>query len=123
LEASLEATLVVIANMEVKSATTLDAASDPEMMSTDLVEYLVRQGVPFRKAHDTLSEVIKYSRENGKKLSALTLDEMKRFAPEFKADVFALYDARKSADEKTSHGGTSTANVTKAMETHRRNLK
>jgi argininosuccinate lyase len=123
LEASLEATLVVIANMEVKAAATLDAASDPEMMSTDLVEYLVRQGVPFRKAHDTLSEVIKYSRENGKKLSALTLEEMKHFAPEFEEDVFALYDAKKSADEKTSHGGTSSANVTKAMESHRRNLK
>jgi argininosuccinate lyase len=94
----------------------LKAASDPDMMSTDLVEYLVRHGVPFRQAHDILSQALKSCRERKIQISQLKLEELRKFAPEFGEDVFALFDPVKSVKSKISHGSTGSAAISKALD-------
>jgi len=116
LKDSLEVLAAVLANMSVVPDAMLKAASDPDMMSTDLVEYLVRKGVPFRQAHDILSQTLKSCRELKVSISKLTIEELKAFAPEFDKDVFELFDPTKSVKSKTSHGSTGSAPVKKALE-------
>jgi argininosuccinate lyase len=118
LKESLEVLAAVLANMSVVSETMLKAASDPDMMSTDLVEYLVRKGVAFRQAHDILSQVLKSCRERKKPISKLTLDELQSYAPEFNKDVFELFDPIRSMKSKTSHGSTGSAAVSKVLQSH-----
>jgi argininosuccinate lyase len=117
LKESLEAVRIVLSNMSPNRERMLDAASDPEIMSTDLVEYLVLKGVPFREAHDILSQLIKHCRECNLNITELKLTEFKQFSSSFDQDVFALFDAVKSANSKLSHGSTGSAPVRESLGT------
>jgi argininosuccinate lyase len=118
LRESLDVLAAVLANMSVVKETMLKAASDPDMMSTDLVEYLVRKGVPFRQAHDILSQALKSCREQNTPISKLTVREWQSFAPEFEQDVLELFDPTRSMKSKTSHGSTGSTAVSKALQSH-----
>lgn len=102
---------VAVQSMTVNSAVTLAAASDPDMITTDLVEYLVNKSVPFRKAHEEVSALVAYAREKSVPLSTLSLTEMQSFSGGYDADVMALFDPVVSVKAKTSHGSTGTAKV------------
>jgi len=115
LKESLTVLHVVLSNMTIHRESMFNAASDPEMMSTDLVEYLVLRGIAFRQAHDILSQMIKHCRDNNVVISKLSLSDLRKFAPEFDQDVFALFDPAKSVDSKTSPGATSSAQIKKAL--------
>ncbi|MFA6557088.1 MAG: lyase family protein, partial [Candidatus Obscuribacterales bacterium] len=107
---------VAVNSMTVNSATTLKAASDPDMITTDLVEYLVNKAVPFRKAHEEVSALVAFSREKNVPLSTLTLEEMQGFSKEYTEDALALFDPVVSVKAKTSHGSTGTAKVKAVIE-------
>jgi argininosuccinate lyase len=79
--------------------------------ATDMAEYLVRKGLPFREAHETTGRVVRYAIEKGKDLHSLALDELKRFSPLFGGDVFPVLDARASVEAKKSYGGTASSEV------------
>ena len=102
---------VAVQSMTVNSAVTLAAASDPDMITTDLVEYLVNKSVPFRQAHEEVSALVAYAREKSVPLSTLTLAEMQNFSGGYNSDVLALFDPVVSVKAKTSHGSTGTAKV------------
>jgi len=95
----------------VNAEKTLAAATDPALMTTDLVEYLVLKGVPFRQAHEKISELVADSREKGIPLPKMDLAEYKTYAAEFDSDLFALFDPALSVACKKSHGSTGTAKV------------
>jgi argininosuccinate lyase len=103
---ALKVMAIAINNMTVCVETTLDAASDPGMMSTDLVEYLVQKGVPFRQAHEKISQLVALAKETNVLLSKLPLDEFQKLAPEFSEDVYALFDPTGSVSAKKSLGST-----------------
>jgi len=109
LKDAIEVLAAVLANMSVISETMLKAASDPDMMSTDLVEYLVRKGVPFRQAHDILSQALKSCRERKIPISTLSVAQWQTFAPEFDQEVLGLFDPIRSMKSKTSHGAAGVA--------------
>ncbi|PKL83688.1 MAG: argininosuccinate lyase [Ignavibacteriae bacterium HGW-Ignavibacteriae-3] len=85
------------------------------LLSTDLVDYLVRRNVPFRKAHNIVGNVVALCVEKNKKLNGLTLKEYKKFSPEFEKDVFNLLTARASVKNKKSQGSTSYVEVQKQI--------
>jgi argininosuccinate lyase len=91
-----------------------DAASDPFMFATDLVEYLVCKSVPFRQAHEAVSALVSYAREVGTPLPSLPLSTYRQFAREFDADVLGLFDPSRSAAAKISPGGTGSVPLHKA---------
>ena len=84
-------------------------------LATDVVEYLVEKGLPFRQAHHTVGKIVRQCLEEGKELSDITLKEFKKFAKVISEDIFTVLDLRHSVDSRSSIGGTSLQQVQEAI--------
>ena len=115
LSLSLPVMTIAISQMQLNSEIMLKAASDPELMATDLVEYLVLRGMPFREAHESVAKLVQYAREKNIVLSKLDLSIYRKFAPLFRDDLFDCFNPEKSLAEKNSPGSTGFAAVEKAL--------
>ena len=111
LQATLQTVIKVLSSTKVNAGTMLQAASDPFVIATDLVEYLVNKGVPFRTAHEQIGELFAYCRESTVNPSKLPIAQLQKFAPQLESDALALFNAPASANAKTSHGGTGISQV------------
>ena len=83
----------------------------PEMLATDLAEYLVRKGVPFRETHHIAGAAVKLAEDNNKPLDTLTLEDLKGLHSSFEEDVLKIWSYEASAESRASPGGTSKAHV------------
>ena len=91
------------------------AASGGFATATDVAEYLVRKGMPFREAHEATGKLVAYCISKGKGLAELTLAEFRKGSKLIGRDVFACLSAEDSASSRSSEGGTSPAQVKKAL--------
>lgn len=98
------------------------AASVGFLNATDMADYLVNQGMPFRKAHACVGQAVAYALDKGKELDQLTLDELKSFSPLIKADLFDHLSLEVMIDRRQSLGGTATQNVARAIAEARKGL-
>ncbi len=98
------------------------AAAADYALATDVADYLARKGMPFRQAHQVVGKLVKYARQRGKELSALTLREYKRLSPLFDEDVLGL-DLEGSVKSRNVPGGTAPEQVSKALREARRRLR
>src|SRR5207247_521410 len=98
------------------------AARDSYTLATDLADYLVRKGTPFRQAHQTVAELVRYAEGDKKPLSALSLEEYRRFSLLFDRDVLML-DVRASIASRDVPGGTAPGRVSEALRAARERLK
>ena len=89
----------------------LEAAEQGYTTATDLADYLVVQGLPFRDAHDVVGQVVRYAIENNKLLSALSLSELQQFSELIKDDVFAVLKLEGSVLARNHVGSTAPAQV------------
>jgi argininosuccinate lyase len=89
----------------------MHAALDDSMLATDLADYLVRQGVPFRQAHNTVGRVVRYGIEERRLLRNLSLQEWQKLSPLFESDVVDIFDFERSVEQRRSPGGTARASV------------
>ena len=105
LDAMLPVVAGVVRTMRVNT-TTMRAALDMPMLATDLADYLVRKGMPFREAHRKAGEVVKLAESRGIALNALSVDDFKSIATEFGADVNKVFDFAKSVASRDVVGGT-----------------
>ncbi len=85
------------------------------LLSTDLVDYLVRKDVPFRKAHNIVGKIVSVCVDQNKKLNQLTISEYKKVSPKFEKDIFKLLTAYASVKNKKSQGSTSPNEVEKQL--------
>lgn len=93
-----------------------DAASLAYSDATDLADWLVRAaGMPFRDAHHVTAQAVKIASRKGLPLGEMPLAELKNLEPKITAEVFKVLGARRSAESRTSFGGTAPANVKKAV--------
>lgn len=83
----------------------------PEMLATDLADYLVRKGVPFRETHHISGACVRLAEEQRISLDALTLEQLQAIDARFEADVLAVWNYEASVERKSSIGGTSRASV------------
>jgi argininosuccinate lyase len=83
--------------------------------ATDLAEYLVMKGVPFRESHGIVGRLVAYSIRNGKALHELTLGEYRKFYQGFDEDIFACLKVESAVNAKNSLGGTAEKNVRKRL--------
>jgi argininosuccinate lyase len=74
--------------------------------ATDIAEYLVRKGAPFREAHRIVGKIVAFCAKRGKSLTELTLKEFTRFYSGFDQDVFHVLTARQSVQARRDTGGT-----------------
>ncbi|HMC26810.1 MAG TPA: argininosuccinate lyase [Verrucomicrobiae bacterium] len=91
------------------------ASADPLLLSTDLVDYLVQKGLPFRKAHHLVGQVVALAERMGKGIEQLRLSELKQLDPHFAADVSAIFDLRKAMARRNLAGSPGTAQVRKQL--------
>lgn len=89
--------------------TRIGEALGTRMLATDLADYLVRRGVPFREAHHVVGALVRVAEDSGRELSELTLREMKAVYPAFDDDVRGVFDPVASVESRAVRGGTSAA--------------
>lgn len=87
------------------------AALDPNMLATDLADYLVERGMPFRKAHGLAGRAVKKSIELKVSLNQLSIDQWKSISPLIDADVSKVFDFATSIDRHNAIGGTGHQSV------------
>ena len=109
--------------IEFKSAN-LRSAAGGFSTATDLAEYLVAKGMPFRQAHGVVGRLVLYAARTGKKgLEQLGLEELKTFSPLFGRDVFGLLSPEKSVSAKKSLGCTSPGEVKRQLRAKQKFLR
>jgi argininosuccinate lyase len=81
-------------------------ALDEGMLATDVADYLVAKGIPFREAHGLVGKAVRLSLDNNTPLSKLPLEEYKAINPVFDTDVYAVFDFAKSVAKRRAAGGT-----------------
>ncbi len=91
--------------------------------ATDIAEYLVRRGMPFRKAHEVTGRLVRYAIDNSKTLKELTLKEYASFSPLIESDIYRWIDEGRSVAAKDSFGGTSPGRVREQIRAFRKRLK
>jgi argininosuccinate lyase len=87
------------------------ADRDLTLLATDLADILVKQGVPLRRAHEIVGQVVHYSLECGKRLQDLSDHEFKRISKDFPKNTAVNLSAKHSVAQKRSVGGTSPKNI------------
>ena len=85
------------------------------VLATDMADYLVRKGVPFREAHGAMRELCGYCESTGKELLDLRLEELQRFSPRFADEVYRITPAS-SAAARDNPGGTAPNRVAHELE-------
>ena len=119
---TLETFAALLPALRVDSERMEAAARNSYTLATDLADYLVRKGTPFREAHQTVAELVRYAEGESKPLSGLSLEEYRGFSPLFDHDVLAL-DIRASIAARDVPGGTAPSRVAEALSTARKRLK
>jgi argininosuccinate lyase len=113
---ALEVYANMILEIEVDSMRTRLAASDPVLLATDLADYLVLAGVPFRQAHEVIGKLVAYCIERNCGFPELKLDEFRQFSENFGPDVFSVLNLDRAIDRRTAIGAPSRKNVAAALE-------
>ena len=90
--------------------------------ATDLADYLVKKGLPFRDAHETVAHAVKSAIEQGLDLVELPLETLRSFHPSIEADVHAVLTLRGSLNARDVAGGTAPAQVRAQIARHRARL-
>lgn len=100
-----------------------EAASDPSLMATDLAEWLVKQGVPFRDAHHQVGHFVGYCQQKGIALNQASLEDMRQSLPLATAECLELFDCRRSVAGRNILGGTAPEQVANQISFWKRQLK
>jgi argininosuccinate lyase len=92
------------------------AASSGCLNATDLADYLVRQGMPFREAHHCVGQAVRLAIEQGKELHELSLAQLQSCSALIQADIFACLAVRDSVNRRSGPGGTAKRAVLAAIQ-------
>jgi argininosuccinate lyase len=101
----------MIANTKFNADQMYLAAKGGFSTATDIAEYLVKKGVPFRTAHEIVGKIVAYCLGNKKELENLTLKEYQRFHKDIGSDIHNVIKLENAVDSRKHIGGTSTKNV------------
>jgi argininosuccinate lyase len=93
------------------------AATRGFLNATDMADYLVVQGMPFRQAHECVGKTVGYALEKGKELHELSLQELQTFSALVKEDIFGFLSTEQVINRRRSFGGTARDNVAAAIAT------
>ena len=105
----------MLRNTSVNRAACARAASDPALLATDLADYLVRQGRPFRQAHHAVGAVVALAERTGKTLNQLTLAELQSVDQAFGRDALEVFDLPRAMAKRNLTGAPGTKEVAKQL--------
>ncbi len=89
----------------------MQAALGDELLATDLADWLVRAGIPFRQSHHLVGQAVRRAEELGCRLRELPLDELRAISPHFGPEVATIWDYERSVEQRGVAGGTALAAV------------
>jgi len=112
---SLRAFADMIPAIKPKHAIMREAALRGFSTATDLADYLVRRGLPFRDCHEIVGHAVKYGVDTGKDLAEMSLEELRKFSDQIEQDVFAVLTLEGSVNARNHVGGTAPAQVKAAV--------
>ena len=105
----------MIRNVKVHKEACARAASDPALLATDLADYLVGKGLPFRQAHHAVGSLVALAERLGKKLNQLTLAEMQSVDKKFGAEALGIFDLSRAMRARDLVGAPATGQVRKQL--------
>ena len=98
----------------------LEVTSRGQINATDLADYLVTKGVPFREAHGIVGAAVRHSIDTGRNLEDMTLEELRQFSDRIEQDVYDILPVVRCVERRNSYGGTSPQStdvqISKAIE-------
>lgn len=100
-----------------------DTANAAYSTATDIAEYLVRKGIPFRTAHEITGRIIRRCIDKGKGLSDLSISEYKSFSDIIESDIYNFISIEESVNAKKSYGGTAPEMVKEQIKRFKKRLK
>jgi argininosuccinate lyase len=105
----------MLRNTTVNSAACEAAAADPALLATDLADYLVRKGMPFRHAHHVVGAVVAFAEKTGKPLNRVSVAELQAIDKTFSSDAVEIFDLRKAMSRRNLTGAPGTKEVGKQL--------
>jgi len=115
LAGSLRVMTTVLRNVRLKPDTMAAAAGGDCANATDLADYLVRKGIPFRRAHEMVGKIVNQVIAQGKRLEDLPLAEYRQFSPLFEEDLYDSISLEASLANRRAIGGTAPERVAQAL--------
>lgn len=106
----------MLASMKVNKDKMLSAVKEGFINATDVADYLVKNGVPFRDAHDNAGKLVAYCINKNITLDELTLDEYKNVNSKFKNDVYKEISVQTSLNSRNTIGGPAAESIKKVIE-------
>ena len=116
LSGSLRAFADMVPAIQAKRDNMRDAAVKGFATATDLADYVVRKGIPFRDAHEIVGKAVAYGVEQQKDLSEMSLEELQTFSSDITEDVFEVLTLEGSVQARDHLGGTAPSQVVFAVE-------
>ena len=113
---------IVLDNLRVNESRTRQAAAKGYLNATELADYLVKKGVPFREAHEIVGTAVLFAIENNRELNKLDLSDLQQFSKKIDRDVFDALDLNSALAAKDVVGGTASRRVRSAVKAARRSL-
>ncbi len=120
---TLRVSAIVLRNIGIKADRSGDAATKGYLNATELADYLVAKGVPFRTAHDTVGRAVLGGIERGKELHEMSIAELQEFSNEIGDDVREALSLESTLGSKNQIGGTSPERVNEALDAARGDLE
>ncbi|HKP05605.1 MAG TPA: argininosuccinate lyase [Chthoniobacterales bacterium] len=108
---ALQVFAAMLPELTINTAAMESAAKDPGLLATDLAEYLVKKGMPFREAHEAVGKLVARAFNSKQALNNVSLLEMQEISPLFQDDVLKVFDVRASLAQRTAVGAPSPENV------------
>jgi len=105
----------MITLMKVKADNMRIAAARGFSTATDVADYCVRKGLPFRQAHEVVGKTVRYCVETGKDIPSLSLEEFRAFSPLIDADIYAFVTLEASVNARKATGGTAREAVEREL--------
>jgi argininosuccinate lyase len=119
----IEAFIEMVDVMEVNAESMYESAKKGYVNATDVADYLVTKGMPFRDAYNVSGKIVSYCLGRGVILEELPLEEYKQFSPLFDTDIHQRLELKTCVERRNSAGGTSPASVRAQIEYIRNVLK
>jgi len=114
LKASLGIFSEMLSSMKINAKAMKDAVKNT-VIATDLADYLVGKGIPFRAAHETAGKIVAYCEKTKKDISKLSVWEFQKFSNKIGDDVYGAITLEKSIEARNVIGGTATKQVLRAI--------
>jgi len=101
--------------LKVNKARLKERVNDEYFLTVDIMDYLIQKGISYRDAHDLVGKMVRDVLDAGKKLSDLSIAQLKKYSPKFEADVKKVFNPQTSVKIKKSFGSTNPSLVAKQI--------